>query len=374
MPGPLVDAASATVTAAGAVAFVFPTTVNSNQVFMGSVSVPEAQPNSVNPIVWTAYDTASGLALGPVMASWYGQQSSGPIRITNRLTVIGSGVAPGTIQAQFSGVAYVAPEQAPAWWPSPTPAPPPPGPFTLINTAQTGQLTIPSGSNTLSVLGSISGSVMTGVPVNLGTSLEVERYLLAAGASRLNLYYLPTQNFNLSGPTPVNFTFDLAANTPTWGWTIPNLTPWVYLAVDGPGGANFDIAVITGLPPLSGVTPLSAPSPEVLLNNQTSLAGNGSETFGLPAYTGWATVSATLENLSGSGNHYLGVFINSTDFLGNAMPKIATFTNDYLTDDTGDQFAILMPRTIWLPPLINSVTVFTQTPSATTATISIVAH
>jgi hypothetical protein len=146
------DAATAAASG-GSVKIVFPQSLRSGQTAIGTITVPQAQPNSVNPIQWTAYDA------GVFADSWYANQSAQPIAITKSLTIVGTGIADGVVTAFFNATLYTAPDVAPPVPPMPAPAPPPPGPFTLANGSFVSGNTTPSSTAT----------IVQGESVTLGT-------------------------------------------------------------------------------------------------------------------------------------------------------------------------------------------------------------
>jgi hypothetical protein len=340
MPSPIIDSASATVTAAGTVTFLFETTIRTNQTFMGSVTVPGAQSNSVNPIMWTAYDNSAGMALSPVLAIWYGQQPSGPIRVTNRLTVIGSGVAAGQLQAQFSGVIYVAPEQAPAWWPSPTPAPPPPGPFTL---AQGEFFTGGTGTTVL----------VDAAPVTLGTAVGV--FVNPGISCRLQITWI-------QGSGSDTFIFDLSAGSIVQGLTLINLGPVVTIEVIGAPGNSLFASVTTGLPPLN----LSPMVPGMILAYANTTIPVGATPYQLPPYFGRAFLTARINAAPNSAD----IDFSSADYQGNILQE-GNFNVGQAISNIG--WSEIPGIEIALPPAINTLIFNNRTSASAQGVLSLIA-
>lgn len=356
MPRPIHDAASITVPASGQAVFIFPSAVQINETWQGSVTVPNAVLNSVIPIQWDAYDTPTGQALGPVLASWYNDQSSGPIQVRNRLTVIGSGITAGPLQAEFSGASYVAPEMPPPWWPQPTPAPPPSIPLVLYQSPSAGT-PVPAGGESI---------IVASAPVITGTGLTVELFATNQAGSRIYVQW----GSNLAG-TAVK-AYDTSSQFPVEGWNCINIdtpivvsllngsatnlaTMYVKITTGGPGIELPPAPFCTTNPPPAGGSPLL----RCLAYKSASFAV-GNNAFALPAYYGDVIVAAQMTAPAASPLGGLEVALSSIDYLGNQV----MFQDSEATFQATTNALVLAPTRMVLPRAINSITVINRTGAA----------
>jgi hypothetical protein len=295
--------------------------VSQGQVWTGSITIPAATPSSVLPITWTAYD--SGTPIG----SWYNNQSSGTLQARGTVTVSGTGVALGTLVAYFSGIATDT-ASAPPWWPSPTPAPPPAVPKQIVSNA------VPLGT-TVTQIGSDQ-------PVIVGTSLEIFEAAVApfgggpGGAVRLQILWSIDGSF----VDPVEYDFDIALNANMRGLVLPNLAPFVrFNAIRSAGATQLSLTVFTGLATL--VRPPIVPQ-GVLFSASSPLSS-----IVLPPYVGPCAISMSPNNSAG-----FGIQIVSSDYLGAGKATIRQ--EQGWPAGTGP---FVSEGIVYLPPLINTLTV-----------------
>jgi hypothetical protein len=326
--------------------------VPQGQVWTGSITIPAATPSSVLPITWTAFDN-----LNPI-GSWYNNQASGTLQATGTVTVQGTGVALGQLTAYFSGISTDA-ASAPPWWPNPTPAPPPSTPKTIVSNA------VPLGTPTTQI-----GSDQ---PVVVGTSLEIFEAAVApfgggpGGAARLQMLWSVDGSF----VDPIEYDFDIALNANMRGLILPHLAPFVrFNAIRSAGATQMSLTVFTGLAAI--VRPPIVPA-GVLLTAQGNLAGNATATIPfLYPYTGPAVLSVLLQNASGTaGVHGFWVDCNGTNYAGTSFSWAHAIV-DWVSDNTGAQAAVIQPRVIHVPPLVNSVVLTSQNPNTVGYTVSVV--
>lgn len=349
MSSQLHETAQATPTPAGLCTFTFQP-VPSGQVWTGSVSVPGASPNSVNPILWQAFD--SGFPIG----QWYGSQSSSTLQVFGTLTVVGTGVAASTTSliAYMGGVSTPT-SQASPWWPSPTPTPPPAQPFQLLNSLFS-PIAIPA-NNGFNLVGGASG---VPVPVTLGTSLEIS--FLNTTANCLMIISWP-QSLTASGGPSLSFNIGIgspsAQSGQIEGWVIPNLGPLLLVTIlTGSQPVSVEALIQTGLPPISQYPVISN---RVLLNLNNVSIPVGGNSFVLPPYYGPASITFAPNNVAG-----VGYSISCADYQNVNQALIqptqgwASGTGTHATDST-----------IFIPPLINTLEISNATGTAQTVSLSV---
>lgn len=341
------DAASATSDASGAYAVVFQS-VRLGYIWTGSVQIPSAVSSSVLPVKFTAFD--SGIPIG----SWYNDQSSPDLQVQQQLSITASGLATSTrFQAFFKGMITPAAE-TPPFWPGPTPAPPLGTPQLL---AIVGKNIAPA--DTVVTVGS--------APVIVGTSVEIT-CSFADNPAQLEVMWGTVAGSNLLG----YFTFDLAASALVKGLVLPNLGPVITVkAITHAASTGMSLTMFTGLPPI--VRPPMIPN-GVLLAAQGNIGANAGVSIPfLVPYTGPAVLSVLLQNSAGAaGTHAFFVDCNGVDY-SNTSLSWAHAIVDYVSDNNTVQAAVIQPRTIHVPPLINSVVLTSQNPNTLGYTVSIVA-
>jgi hypothetical protein len=170
---------------------------------------------------------------------------------------------------------------------------------------------------------------------------------------------------------PIEYDFDLALNANMRGLVLPNLAPFVrFNALRSVGATQLSLTVFTGLAPI--VRPPITPN-GVLLTAQGNLAGNG--TVSIPflyPYTGPAVLSVLVQNATGAvGTHAFWVDCNGTNYQGTSFSWAHAIV-DYVSDNNTVQAAIIEPRVIHVPPLINSVVLTSQNPNTVGYTVSVV--
>lgn len=346
------DSAQATATAAGVFSVTFQS-VRLGYIWTGSVQVPSAVSNSVIPIKFTAFD--AGIPIG----SWYNDQSSPNVQVQQQLSIAATGLVAGAYRAFFKGMITPAAE-TPPFWPGPTPAPPPAGPFTLFS--GTGPITIAAGGQL---------TLCTNAPVTLGTSVEMSTIANnGPGACRLTL------TWSFGSGIGVSETFDIKSGNTLQGLVVPNLSSALSATItaSNTNAATLDVgsagmALVTGLPPI--VREPLAPQ-NVLMAATGTLPANGNATLPfLVPYAGPAMLSGTFTNPGGTvGTHPVLVDLNGSDYLANALSWGHAIT-DQVSDNTGAQVAVLQPRVILIPSLINTVLLTSQNPNNLTYSVSI---
>jgi hypothetical protein len=304
----------------------------------GSLSVVASNgtpvvPATVLPVTWRAFVGAT------IWGGWYNDQPSNLVQTNGPpLKVTGTNLAPSTsYQCIFTGYDSDAP---PPLSPLPVPAPPAAASRSIVSNA------VPLGFTVVQI-----GSDQ---PVIVGTSLEIFEALVGpygggpGGAVRLQILW------SVDGRL-----------------VLPNLAPFVrFNALRSVGATQLSLTVFTGLAPITRppITPNG-----VLLTAQGNLAGNGvvSIPFLYP-YTGPAVLSVLLQNATGAvGTHAFWVDCNGTNYQGTSFSWAHAIV-DYVSDNNTIQAAIIEPRTIHVPPLINSVVLTSQNPNTVGYTVSVV--
>lgn len=315
--------------------------VPQDEIWTGAVSVPLAVPSSVLPILWSATDG------GTPIGQWYNSQSSGPLQVNTQLQVTGSGITPATLVATLQGIATDI-ASAPPWWPAPTPAPPPSGPVTLVDTTNPaiGGISVGAGNG-------IPLPGLTDVPVLVGTSIEVLLFQATPQSTRLQLRW---------GNRPANpqstFTFDVPTSPAIiQGLVLPNLGPFLSVAVSTNIASTIFITLVTGLPPI-----VRAPGiPQgMLIGVNLAAAVVGDTTIVIPPYVGPALLSLLLNATTSNANFY--AHITHTDYLGTDLGS--TWVNPQASADTGrlaNVDPIILPIPVNLPPVINKLVITNST-------------
>jgi hypothetical protein len=250
--------------------------------------------------------------------------------------------------------------------PQPVPAPPPSPPQILISTL-TGTATplTPSGITT----------ILNGVPVVVGTSLEVESCTVSTSGGP-NIWQLELSWGPTAAAASVGFTMDVDASVPTaiiQGLVVPNLDSFLFVrmrigAMISPAAR---MQILTGLPPITRETLVTK---RLLLDTGGTLLANGTTAvpFTQP-YMGPAVFSASFSNPGGTaGTHPVILTFQGTDYAATVYPWGVALP-DYLSDNTGAQMAVLNPRLIFVPPLANTVTLISQNPNNLTYAVNCVA-
>jgi hypothetical protein len=313
-----------TVGAAGTATFTWPG-VPADEMWTGAVSIPQAAPSSVLPILWSATDG------GAPIGQWYNSQSSGPLQIRTQLQVTGSGIAAASLMATLQGIATDI-ASAPPWWPAPTPAPPPSAPRVIV-------------SNNVALGAGVTVQIGTDQPVIVGTALEIfEASTAHQGAgSSVRLY----MRWSVDGSfvNPIEYTFDLADIANMRGLILPHLAPFVRFLAISSGQEQISLTVVTGLPAI--VRPPIVPQ-GVLSFNGGPFA-NGVTSFVLPPYVGPAMLSGEMV----SAAQKFELYVTSTNYLNQFIGT--TFTVDSTVDPNGVR--LIPPTQIYLPPTINTLNV-----------------
>lgn len=304
-------------------------------VWTGSVSVPGATPNSVNPIVWTG-----SVALAPA-ATWYNAQASGAIQVASgdTLTIAGTGVA------ATGGTAYFVGSQdpvsaAPSVWPQPTPAPPPPGPFILANVTST------------------SPNPVTKQPVIVGTGTNIAIQNIGANPLAVEVEWQ-------ASPTGIPVggqTFDVAAGVTLTGWNVVNTGPLISVVVAGTS-PSYDLVVETGTAPIPSGGQATVDG--VLAIGIVTVGAGGTQTFALPPFTGEAYVYG---QMAATAANVLDLAILGTGLI--AAGEIAHFTSQYLT---AYGFAQIPPSRVYLPSTTNTLQINNRSASSETVYYSVIA-
>lgn len=334
------EQAQATPTPAGAATFTFQP-VPSGQVWTGSITVPGATPNSVLPIVWTAYDN------GQFIGSWFNGQSSGTVQATGTVTVTAtSGVAsaPIGLVASFFGNS-VPTLQAPLWSPSPTPAPPPPSPFTLYASPGAGDVWA-GGSKVL----------LNSAPVQIGGGVLVNAEFINT-SGRVQLEWSVPGTFR-----PVIAMFDVPNTVPLQSWIIQNYGTNLTIRVFGTASnSQVFLTAVTGnflpgqVPYPTSISPSLTQEP-FLLQVSGTLPANGQQgPFTLQPYSGLAYVYLHAFQQGGAPQvNSVEVQISSQDYLAANVD-----TANIICRQTGINDIFTIPADApMLPPLINSCIIY----------------
>jgi hypothetical protein len=307
---------------------------------------------SVLPITWKAF-------VGPtIWGTWYNDQPSNMVQTNGPpVKVTGSNLAASTAyQCVFTGYDSDAP---PPLSPLPAPAPPPSGFTTLV--AGINNVATITGNQYLNAVGAPVNSPVW-FPVVVGTALEIA--YMGATFANLRLTPLWATAANTANIIHNEDTFDLSFVVPNSlmaGLIYLNHAPFVAFQVQGVGCAPA-IQINTGLPPVFHEP--TVPQSQILTASGT-LAGNAATAL-LPfkPYIGQAMFSAQIQNASGTvGQHGFYFVFSGTDYTGAPTITWGQATNDYITDNTGAQIAIVQPRIILVPPLINGLSIVSQNPN-----------
>lgn len=315
----------------GTATLTWPDGPRTGAVWLGSITVPDALPNSVNPILWTAY---SG---GNFAGSWYANQSSGLLRFDNSLKVVGTGIAAGQLTAYFVGDDFPA-QAAPFAPPSPTPAPPPAAPFVLANVTQRP------------VVAGSSDFLISNAAVVIGTGLEINLNNNAGGNP---LRIIVQWNAGNAG----TYSFDIASGQSISGLILPNLGTAVSVQINVPvsGPTTFYTAqIITGLAPV-----YSPPMVEGgLLLAYNAATPNGATALSLLPYAGPVIVSLHAYN-SGAGNpaaSSVDAQFEAADYQGNTSQIGQVLAA--LQESAGEIYS--QPQPFNIPPQIVTATIFNR--------------
>jgi hypothetical protein len=309
-------------------------------------------PATVLPVTWLAFVGAT------TWGGWYNAQPSNLVQTNGPpVKVTGSNLAASTnYQCIFTGYDSDAP---PPLSPLPVPAPPPSTPRTIVSNA------VPLGFAVVQI-----GSDQ---PVIVGTSLEIFEALVGpfgggpGGAVRLQILWSVDGTF----VDPIEYDFDIALAANMRGLVLPNLAPFVrFNALRSVGATQMSLTVFTGLAPI--VRPPITPN-GVLLTAQGNIGPNAGLTIPfLYPYVGPAVLSVLLQNLTGAaGTHAFWVDCNGTNYQGTSFSWAHAIV-DYVSDNNTVQAAVIQPRLIHVPPLINSITLTSQNPNTLGYTVSVV--
>lgn len=354
---PFSDSAIATSDASGNVTFQNFQLPRVSMWRTGSLSVVASNgapvvPATVLPVTWRVFVGAT------IWGGWYNDQPSNLVQTNGPpLKVTGSNLAASTsYQCIFTGYDSDAP---PPLSPLPVPAPPAAASRTIVSNA------VPLGFTVVQI-----GSDQ---PVIVGTSLEIFEALVGpfgggpGGAVRLQILWSVDGTF----VDPIEYDFDIALNASMRGLVLPNLAPFVrFNALRSVGATQLSLTVFTGLAPI--VRPPITPN-GVLLTAQGNIGPNAQVSIPfLYPYTGPAVLSVILQNATGAaGTHAFWVDCNGTNYQGTSFSWAHAIV-DYVSDNNTVQAAIIEPRTIHVPPLINSVVLNSQNPNTLGYTVSVV--
>jgi hypothetical protein len=318
--------------------------VPADEIWTGAVSVPLAVPSSVLPILWSAFDG------GTPIGQWYNSQSSGPLQVNTQLQVTGSGITPGALVATLQGIATDL-ASAPPWWPAPTPAPPPAAPRVIFNSFPAA-VTLP---------GNVQTPLITNTPVVLGTSIGIESYRASTPTSLV----IQWSDADAIGPL---FTFDIATFTFMQGLTLPNLAPFVTVAVNnGAAPGNVQVKISTGLPPITR-GPMQQGG-DLTRFNAAIADGADSGLITLPPYVGDAQIFLTAL-VAGASPPAGAIFaiLRSQDYLGTSseLGRVGATTQFLAASGTTS----LQPGYIWkMSPRINSIQVYNRIGGGTAVSV-----
>lgn len=348
MPKAFRSVANATVDSNGNASFAFEQ-VSNGSVWQGSIIIPNAISSSVIPVLWIATDLGlPNTSLGYQIGGFYNNLASGSLQVVNRLTVNGSGLAAGNLQALFQGIVYTPQETPPPWWPEPTPAPPPTSPLVL---ASSKILTAISAGSTLTFVNRI--------PVVVGTSLLVSAQ--TGAPARLQLQWGDPSG--LFSPT---LPFDI--NGVMIGWIVPNLDTTLSVSIAAPLStpSSGAVRVFTGFPPIiedpliPGFANIGVAG-KILYSAAGTLAASAI-TAQLQAYTGPAFLHFIPNNTAG-----FGVSITGIDFNGNTVAQ-AYGNEQGWAAGTGPFHS---GEIIYIPPTINTLTI--SGPNGTSYSVTLIA-
>lgn len=323
------------------------------QVWTGSCQIPGVLPNSVLPVLASAFDQS--IPIG----QWWNSQSSGVLQIISRLTVSVpiSQVTGNPGQAFFRGV--ITPlADSPAVWPEPTPPPPVSGPVVLFN------------QNNVSLAAGVT-TILNGIPVVEGTSLcctivnngpsDIEIECTWGASPSLPVFGKTT--FNISATTGVN---------QADGIIIPNLAPFLTMQINATANSSALIVVQTGLPfqrfafPEAGSVGGSiGSSPGQLVLASGNVPAGGNTTFSLPPYIGPAVVWA--EMIATAANNFDVEFDARTYSGGNFQ-----FARIVGSIFTVFGVAEIIPTQVFLPALINTIKINNRDGVARTFGLSLI--
>lgn len=333
----------------------------------GSLSVVRSDgtavvPSSVLPITWKAYVAKT------IWGTWYNDQPSNLVQTGGpAVEVRGTNLAASTAyQCVFTGYDSDSPQTLS---PLPAPAPPPSG-FTTIVSGINNAVAISANPQYLNAAGGLSGTPVW-FPVVVGTALEIAYFEADAVNQRLTPLWSTTGTG--AGLIVHNAdTFDVSFVAPgnvMQGMTYLNHAPYVAFLIQGVGGVP-RLVVNTGLPPV-----VRAPSvPQgVLLTASGNIGPNAVVSVPLLCpYTGPAVLSVLLQNAAGAaGTHAFWVDCNGTNYLGTSFSWAHAIV-DWVSDNNTVQAAVIEPRVIHVPPLINSVVLTSQNPNTLGYTLSVV--
>lgn len=345
------------VPSAAGITFVFPP-VTSGTVWTGSVQVPAAIPNTVNPVVWTATDGQGGTPLG----IWYGAAPSTTLQIRTQLFVTGIGLGNATqISAYFQGQqAQLGAE--PFWNPTPPPAPPAIGFVPLQNFRGTPAINIPANGTVAfrsdgSTILNPSNAQLPWIPVGIGSSLLVAQ-VDATAPVQLLLYWSPTGKATDNPTGAYKFDFSGASLA---GLILPNLGPFLVVGIAaGPAGATLtDLVINTGLPPITK----SPQSGQVLLQFNANIAdGADSGAINISPYVGEAQLMLTglVSNASPPAGALFAVLRSTTASAGGAGNELGRFPAMSQALAAAGTTALLPPPILYVPPQICTLQIYNR--------------
>jgi hypothetical protein len=205
---------------------------------------------------------------------------------------------------------------------------------------------------------------LTDVPVVVGTSVEVLLFQATPQSTRLQLRW---EN-RPSNPQPT-FTFDVPTSpAAVQGLVLPNLGPFLSVAVSTNIASTIFITLLTGLPPLAR-SPLIA-SGDLTRYNAAIADGADSGEIVLPPYVGDAQVflTALVAGASPAAGAIFAI-LRSKDYTGAPVTEIARVgaTTQFIA---GAGTTSLQPPYIWkMSPRINSIQVYNRIGGGTAVSV-----